>query len=95
MSLSWSLFTTQKETLPFFILMTGYEPYELKKLMRTRLYLSGRARLTFGKTKETWNDLLKQKENTILQFVTDPYRGVSPKWVAKAIETITITNQNE
>jgi len=70
-------------------MMTGYEPYELKKMMQTRLYLSSRAKYTAGKTKETWNDLLKQKENQILQFVEDPYKKVAKKWKLKAIETIT------
>ena len=73
----------------FFFMMTGYEPYELKKMMQTRLYLSSRAKYTAGKTKETWNDLLKQKENQILQFVEDPYKKVAKKWKLKAIETIT------
>jgi hypothetical protein len=57
--------------------------------MRSRLYLSSRANYTKGKTKETWQELLQEKENKIMNLVNDPYKKVAKVMREKALITQT------
>ena len=73
--------------------MTGYEPIELRKLMRERLYYFNRARNTLGQVKKKWKGVLKDKEEVIKEYVTNPYRPVQQKWRDKALETLSKTEE--
>jgi len=68
--------------------MTGYEPVELQKMMRDRLHLYTRKINTIGKIRETWSELLINKEDTIIEYVTNPYIQIQNRWKAKALATI-------
>ena len=52
--------------------MTGYEPMELKRMMRDRLHLYTRKLNTKGSFKITWSELLVDKEEKIIEYVTNP-----------------------
>ena len=68
--------------------MTGYEPMELKRMMRDRLHLYTRKLNTKGSLKVTWSELLVDKEEKIIEYVTNPYIQIQDKWKDKALETI-------
>jgi len=73
--------------------MTGYEPIELRKLMRERLYYFNRARNTKGSVKKKWKGVLKDKEEVIKEYVTNPYIPVKQKWRDKALEQLDKTEE--
>ena len=68
--------------------MTGYEPVELRKMMKERLHLYTRKINTTGKSEETWSELLTDKEDRIIEYVNNSYIQIQTKWKEKALETI-------
>jgi len=73
--------------------MTGYEPIELRKLMRERLYYFNRARNTKGQAQTKWKGILKDKEIIIKSYVTNPYIPVKQKWRDKALDSLSKTEE--
>ena len=69
--------------------MTSYEPVELRKMMRTRLQLHGRAMGLKNKVmkKMVIGDLKLQNEK-IKDFLRSPYHNINPYWKSRALKTI-------
>ena len=69
--------------------MTGYEPIELRKLMRKRLTFYVQSRVIKNKViRKTVSGLLDEINEKITDFVNSPYNNVNPYWRNKALETI-------